>query len=279
MLRAPSELWIAHAVVTAVEKRQDADGNDFAYFVSLELRHHATQTRPLTATARWAAHYHGADFGDWYEPQVGQEVLAFFAGIGPEGRAGDLDHGVVFAVLATAPQPMPAGQKGAVGAGRRVWRGRSGEARDELIRGDHDLRVEGNRDLFVTGDETREVEGTLDTTIGGDETSEHQGMVSRTFRAALEWTLESTLTFTASLILKLKSDVQIGVEAPVVLIGTAAVNRLMDERFHTYFTTFLQHMDNHVHQSPVGGLTSNPTQPSPSLPAVTAVATTETKAS
>lgn len=65
----------------------------------------------------------------------------------------------------------------------------------------------------------------------------------------------------------------------IVELGQGPFLALLDQRLHTWLQTVQTWLDNHVHQSPVGGLTSNPTQSSPTLPAVNLVGTTHTKAS
>jgi hypothetical protein len=186
------------------------DPGDPAIFLLVELRHYSRRDgQPCRARVRWCPVYHGAGFGDWWVPPLELDVLCAFPGLGPDGRADDIDEGFAWCAISTSQEPPVAGLVGALSATRRVAKGRSGEALDRHVQGDLDAKVEGK------------------------ETRETVGVFSRVLRAAATWAGDA--------LVKLISQSKITLVAPTVTLGGEnAVKTLVHEDFLTLFNA-------HVH--------------------------------
>ena len=201
----PAEILLAVGEVKRVFLRPDR-----AVFCELALRHYSNgDGTPLLATVRLCSSAHGAGWGDWWVPDIGTDLIACFPGVGTNGAAGgELDEGYIYGVISSLEEPPVNGLKGALGPGRRVYKGRPGTAhdwhfqgnRDEKIDGNLDHQIDGNVDHSIGGNETRLVAGDHDRTVQGSEQTENVGVVERVFRALASWVGDIKLRFLCDLI-------------------------------------------------------------------------------
>lgn len=148
MLLPGADVTQAEAEIVEVLLRESA------VFVRVHLRRYYNEDgTPLEARCRLVVPYAGAGYGDWHVPEPGEEVFCAFPGIGPEGvPGGDFDEGYVLGKISSAIEPpVTTGQAGALSASRRVYKSKSGEARDEHHQGAVDGKVDGAWTWLVTG--------------------------------------------------------------------------------------------------------------------------------
>ena len=180
----PTEILLAVGEVTRVFLRPDR-----GIFCELALRLYSNgDGTPLLATVRLCSAAHGAGWGDWWVPDIGTDLVAFFPGVG-----GDLDDGFVYGVVSSIPEPPVNGLKGALGPGRRVYKGRPGTAHDWHFQGDLDEKIDGNLDHEIVLDETRVVGGDRSRLVDGSEAVEIVGPTERTHRDNLSVSVEGNL--------------------------------------------------------------------------------------
>lgn len=179
---------------------------DHAIFLELEMcRYRRHNGQPVLARAKWFSSYHGAEFGDWWVPEPGQIVLAFFPN-------GDSSNGIAFAVAPTKGDPdLPKGHGDDTSdedgdrkpeKGRRVHRGRPGEKLDILRQGDVRARIDGNleetvtgnRDAKTQGDSTLRVEGDHEETFEGEFEKSVEGDATYSFEGDRETSVEGDET-------------------------------------------------------------------------------------
>ena len=181
----PAEILLAEGQVTRVFLRPDR-----GVFCELALRHYSNGNgTPLLATVRLCSTAHGAGWGDWWVPDIGTDLIAYFPGVG-----GDLDEGRIFGVISSREEPPVAGLKGPLGLGRRVYKGRPETAHDWHFQSDLDHKIDGNLDHEIVLDETRVVGGDRGRTVQGSETIEIVGPTARTHRDDLSEAIEGSVT-------------------------------------------------------------------------------------
>lgn len=198
---------------------------DRAIFLRVQLRHHGVE-----ALARWQPLYHGPGFGSWWVPEVGLDVLCAFPGLGPDGRADDIDEGYAFGVLSTTVEPPVNGLVAGLSATRRVFKGRPGEAQDDHLQGAHDITIDGpqaqrlksTRNTVVDGAETRHFKQTRNLTVDGPETERFKatrsltvdGAETRHFKATRTLTVDGdeTRSYKADLTIDVDGDMGIDVD-------------------------------------------------------------------
>lgn len=242
-----------------------------AVFLDLELRNFSrSDGEPFQALVRWMPLYHGPGFGDWYLPDVGQDVLCLFPGVGPDGRQDDLDDGVAIGVVSSTSSPPVDGLQGPLSASRRVYKGKSGVAYDEHLQGDLDRRVEGAETTIQVGnvtrshlaDRTQDIQGNESLTVVGTRTEDTTGNVTRSAGADDTLTVQgdrfvhifgnrdtqvdgnSTGTSTGTIshvfqaLRQMLGSAEQHITATILRLGTtSAVNKLVDERFIALFNT------------------------------------------
>lgn len=242
MLGQITEFQIAPAKITAVHMpvAEVVDpSTDFtdAIYVEVELRHYTHEDgTPLTALVRWTSPYQGTVFGDWFVPDVGMDILCAFPGVGYDGSpGGDLDDGYSLGFISSSLEPpILTGLSGPLSATRRIYKGKSGVDHDQHFQGDLDEQIDGNRvglvkgneGLTVEGNEARIIQGDSVQTITGTEDAENVGVVTRIFRAAVDFLgdvavkLKSSATLTLEGVTKIKlvSGTDIDIDAPTITL-------------------------------------------------------------
>lgn len=250
MFGGVTEFQIAPARITAVhmpvaEVVDPATDHTDAIYVEVELRHYTHEDgRPLTALVRWTSPFQGTDFGDWFVPDVGMDILCAFPGVAHDGSpGGDLDEGYSLGFISSSLEPpVLTGLAGDLSATRRVYKGKLGVDHDRHLQGDLDEQVDGNLEALVKGNETRTIEGNeahtvegdatravdgnLDLTITGTEDSENVGVVTRLFRAAVDFLADvafkikssTTLTLEGVTKIKLVSGTSADIDAPTITL-------------------------------------------------------------
>ena len=286
------------------------DPSAHSIFLDVELRHNQAHDGPLRGNVRWCPQMAGPGFGSWWVPSVGADVFCVFPGIGPDGRAEDLDEGYAFGVVSSIPEPLQHGLTGKLSHGkpnadppivaRRVFKGRPGEMQDDHFQGAHRIQIDGDQEQIllatrqttvagdevrhfastrqavvdgnewrwnnadhahevqgsrgvtvhgndvgvfhadrtstIEGNEARTIEGNSKSTIEGDETATTEGATSRESVGVLSWAFRAAVSFLGDVLVRIISQSEIRVSAPLVRLGAeAAVKKIVHEEMVNLF--------------------------------------------